>query len=35
MTAIRINNLVKSYRTTPAVDGLSLAVPPGPIFCFR
>ncbi len=34
MTAIRINNLVKSYRTTPAVDGLSLAVPAGTIFGF-
>jgi ABC-2 type transport system ATP-binding protein len=34
MTAIRVTNLVKSYRSTVAVDGLSLAVPAGTIFGF-
>ncbi len=34
MTAIRVNNLVKSYRSTAAVDGLSLTVPAGTIFGF-
>ncbi|MBX9660669.1 MAG: ABC transporter ATP-binding protein [Nitrospiraceae bacterium] len=34
MDAIRVSNLVKSYRSTVAVDGLSLAVPAGSIFGF-
>lgn len=34
MIAIRVTNLVKSYRSTVAVDGLSLAVPSGTIFGF-
>ena len=32
--AIRVDSLVKSYRATPVVDGLSLAVPAGAIFGF-
>jgi ABC-2 type transport system ATP-binding protein len=34
VTAIRVSNLVKSYRSIAAVDGLSLAVPAGTIFGF-
>ena len=34
MTAIRVTGLVKSYRATMAVDGLTLEVPAGAIFGF-